>query len=249
MKLADLQSQFEAALRGQKDPARILSEIVPAGRLTAQGALDVYGKSYRARLTSALGEIYETVWRALGDDLFFETAARYIAEHPSTTHSLQFYGSEFAVFLSGELSRARSDLPDFLPDLARFEWLFAALFHRQMQIGLSKADLAEALESGAALTLVESAFLFHSPFAVQALFANRASEHLPEHLEKPCWLIVHKADDSIAVEPVSEGAYRLLLDVSQGRSVHDALEASEMDETEVRTLFAHISASGLLKRA
>ena len=189
MKLADLQTQFEAALRGARgDHSRILAEILPAGRLAAPAALDVYGKSYRARLTSALGEIYETVWRAMGDEMFFEIAGQYIAEHPSSTHSLQFYGLEFPDFLVRMSGRAQEkkttdELPGFLPDLARFEWLFAELFHKRMEPGLSGPALASAVESGIPLALVGSAFLLHSPWAVDVLFANRAADELPTRLK------------------------------------------------------------------
>ncbi len=252
MSLAELQSQFEAALRGAPgDHARILAEIVPAGRLTASGALDVYGKSYRARLTSALGEIYETVWRAMGDDLFFHAAAQYIAEHPSTTHSLQFYGVEFPAFLERLLQRPEAadtnELPGFLPDLARFEWLFAELFHKRTETGLTGSSLAEAVESGRPLSLIDSAFLFESHWAVDVLFSSRSQETLPDNVERPCWLVSYKISDSIAVEPVSQEAFHVLAGISRGLPVHEVLAKSNASQTEIQTLFAHISTHGLLK--
>jgi len=245
MNLAELQIQLEAALRGspQSGASRILSQIIPAGRLTGADALNVYGNSYRARLTSALCEIYETVWQALGDEDFFAIADRYIAEHPSRTHSLQFYGAEFPVFL------VERKVPEHVSEAARFDWKFAELFHKQTQTGLEGAELAAAVESGQAVSLVSSAFLFQSAFAVNRMFECRSSGEAPGDIARPVFLLVHKTGDSIWIQTLEEPAFKILESIQVGTPTAQALAESNAVEADVQTLFAYLASRRLLTLA
>lgn len=243
MKLAELQAQLEAALRSKSRTgvSKILSQIIPAGRLTAADALNVYGNSYRARLTSALCEIYETVWQAVGDQDFFALADRFIAGHPSGTHSLQFYGADFPGFLVSQ------KLPEPITEAARFEWKFAELFHMQQQLGLEGPALTSAVESGQTLALVDSAFLFQSRNAVHRMFACRSSGEDPGDLALAAFLLVHKTGDSIHIQEFEENEFKILERLSAHGTAAEILAQSNASETGVQTLFAYLAASRLLK--
>ncbi|MFX5734457.1 DNA-binding domain-containing protein, partial [Acinetobacter baumannii] len=84
-----------------------------------------YRRGYRARLTEALGETYEAVWRVLGDEEFFSATRSFIAEEPSRSYNLSDYGQRFPDFLSARYQQEAG----FLGHLAHLEWAFKSCFH------------------------------------------------------------------------------------------------------------------------
>ena len=66
----------------QKIDPQLLNGIIPGGNLSTQEALEVYLNGYPARLTDALGQVYEAVWPVLGDEEFFRVCREYILKYP-----------------------------------------------------------------------------------------------------------------------------------------------------------------------
>src|SRR5687768_3042109 len=98
--MRDFQKSFSKYFENEKDILELEKSLVAGGRLSLQEALGVYSNGYVARLTEALGEIFEGVWWVLGDSGFFEMCKRYIAATPSKSYNLSDYGDGFPAFLS-----------------------------------------------------------------------------------------------------------------------------------------------------
>jgi hypothetical protein len=87
--------RHDAGGAARDEAADVLAAIVPGGTLDAAGALEVYRRGYRARLTEQLGETYPSVWRVVADDDFFELCRAYIAAHPSASYTCRITGASF----------------------------------------------------------------------------------------------------------------------------------------------------------
>lgn len=106
-----------AILQGGAAPAGLLSEA-------SAPQLAVYQHAYRARLSAALRDNYEVLYRALGDADFDALALAYIDAHPSEHASIRWFGARLADFMS----TGRADLHPALADLARMDWALRAAF-------------------------------------------------------------------------------------------------------------------------
>ena len=71
------------------------------------------------RLIEVLEGDFPAVKGALGESAFARVASRYVADHPSRSPSLRWYGRDFPAFLLDDAA-PRSET---ISELARFEWL------------------------------------------------------------------------------------------------------------------------------
>lgn len=114
--LALLQSQFQAAVRGEGEPPPL------RGRMADRG-LAVYAQAYPARLREALADNYPALARALGDEGFAALAEAYAAAHPPRQPSIRWHGAQLADFMAGQ-----AELHPALADLARLDWALRQAF-------------------------------------------------------------------------------------------------------------------------
>jgi len=121
-----LQAQQQAlmqAIISQNDAA-------PAGLLRPQpdgsaARLGIYRHAYRARLAGALADNYTVLQRALGDEAFAELAAAYLAECPSATPSIRWFGDRLPAFMRGREALVPHPA---LVDIARMDWALRTAF-------------------------------------------------------------------------------------------------------------------------
>ncbi len=132
MRLADLQSAFQSAVRDATPPGALLR-----GRL-AQRGLDAYRHAYRARLREALRDNYGVLHQAMGDADFDALANDYLAAHAPTEPSIRWFGHRL-----GEFMRDWPALPHpALADLARLDWALRNAFDAAAEPALDDAQLA-----------------------------------------------------------------------------------------------------------
>src|SRR4029077_8861696 len=96
------------------------------GEAPLTGRAAIYRRNVLANLRGALAAAYPVVRRLVGDAFFDEAADRYARAHPSASGDLHRHGEAFAAFL--ERYAPARDL-DYLPDVARLEWIIAQAFH------------------------------------------------------------------------------------------------------------------------
>ena len=115
MNLAETQELFWELLQGRERP---LDAFVGSADLPAEERVAIYARMFLHRQIDALREMFPKVVAALGDEAFFEVAARYVRQNPSEHPDLGQLGRKLAAFL---------DRPD-LRDLARLEWARGEVF-------------------------------------------------------------------------------------------------------------------------
>jgi hypothetical protein len=118
MSLAELQVKLLAAIAGADDLA--IAAVRPSEKLSAEARVDVYRRSHRARLLGCMQEILPVLRHALGDALFADFVADYVARHPPRGYTLDRLADEFPTFLAE--TRPRDEAwSELLVALASFE--------------------------------------------------------------------------------------------------------------------------------
>ncbi|GJL54899.1 MAG: hypothetical protein NPIRA02_20310 [Nitrospirales bacterium] len=233
--------------------ARLVESITPGKDLTSFDALEVYRRGYLVRLTEALGETYEAVWWVAGDEEFFRLAKTFIQCHPSQTYNLSSYGEVFAEFLEKE--RPFPDL-GFLPDLARFEWLFKNIFHLSQHEPVSQETIQAMTQQGnIRFQFGPSVHLFSSPYSVYNTWKLRGT--CREEQPQPDWniaqhLLLYKKHQQIFVKELQPVEYSLLENLLTGLSLEEALDNSlshypEMSQPEISQLFQVMIHTGIIQ--
>jgi hypothetical protein len=216
----------------------------PAGKLSLEAAFAVYQRGYIARLTETLGDIFESVWKVLGDEIFFDVSRKFIAANPSQVYNLSDYSVKFIDFL---ISQSVSVEFPFLPDLAHLGWLHKEIFHRPMTTSLSDAELMALLEDDNGIAaLVETVELLASGFRIFDIWkALKDETRPPEFWKGPQYLVLYKFEQQVYVKQVSEGQYRAFENIRIGMPLITALE--HLEELELTDLFHLLSKHSLLR--
>lgn len=94
--LATLQRNFLAAMTG--DDRTLLAQLA-THRVPRETGLGIYVHAYSARLREALDNDHRQLGRYLGDDLWDQLCAGYIAAHPSRYRSLRQFGDHLPEYL------------------------------------------------------------------------------------------------------------------------------------------------------
>ena len=117
--LSEIQAAFQRHILMQ-DPA-IATHIVGVGQTEIDQRLAVYANAYLARLVEALANEYPALQGVLGQDGFVELCHAYVRAYPSRHYSLRYLGQHLSDYLL-------QDHPEYLSELARFEWALTTSF-------------------------------------------------------------------------------------------------------------------------
>ncbi|EQA43932.1 PF09836 family protein [Leptospira broomii serovar Hurstbridge str. 5399] len=202
-----------------KNPLR--KEILPAAQLNEVSALEIYSSGYIVRLTEALGEIFETVWRVLGDEEFFNVSETFLRGVPSISYNLSDYGKGFPAFLDRKFPKI-----EFLRELAEFEYLFAQLFHRPAGSTIDPKNSLEGKDPGdLRLIFSDSAFFLKNNFPVYELWKKRKEEscQIPEEKNAEFLLLGKKGQD-IRIEVLDEWRWTFGRQLQENKTLLEAVE-------------------------
>ena len=118
--------------------------------LTAHERLSIYANAYYARLLECLAECFPVLRRTVGQEVFNDFAFGYLQRYPSRSYTLSRIGDDFARYLDetrpdrGEEGKTPEvSWPDFLIDLADFEWAIGEVFDGFGPEGGHTLDLAQ----------------------------------------------------------------------------------------------------------
>ncbi|HEY3253248.1 MAG TPA: DNA-binding domain-containing protein, partial [Polyangiaceae bacterium] len=113
--------------------------VTPSATLSSLQRIEIYRRGYHARLIECLVDDYPVLEHALGAEEFEALCRRYIARHPSSAPSLNYFGRHMA-----DLCRSEA-LPDagFLADLATLEWAIVLSIHAPTAPAIGFEDLGQ----------------------------------------------------------------------------------------------------------
>lgn len=133
--LPQLQSWLQQQMLLQVPPypeADVAEVVNRSDRLSAAAHLDIYKGSYIARLRECMRAQFGALAHALGAGLFEAFTDHYLASYPSHSYTLNDLGKNFAGYLQQTRPDADSDTretwPDFMIELAEFEYALSLIF-------------------------------------------------------------------------------------------------------------------------
>jgi hypothetical protein len=229
--LAELQRWFAHVIMHPESTAAGLSSapgaqltaadrVRPSSRMSPQARLDVYSSAYSARLVECLADDYPALRHALGIEPFAALCRRYIAQHPSSSPSLNELGAQLPGFCEGACHA----------ELARLEWAIVTAIHADDGTPLAASSLAELSPesfSRVALTPSPALQLLTLRYPVDAYYQAYLDRRAPEMPALcPTYVVVRRRAAQVVREPLMAAAAALLSRLVRGEPVAAALEAA-----------------------
>lgn len=246
-KIRDLQAKISELLSTGRTDSSVTSLIEPGGSLSRQEAIQVYQRAYVARLTEALGETFEGVWRVLGDSEFFAVAEAYIRETPSCSYNLSAYGSDFPAYLK----RQSWDELEFLFDLATFELCFREIFHSRAEKPMDRETLSALLQEDRPLLLSSALRALQTENSIYDFWKKKIDECLDLSSighKKPSYLVLYKRERQVFIRSLSRGQYGFFQGMLEGLSFPKLVAefTDQLDEEEISDLVYFLFESELV---
>ncbi|MBK1705518.1 DNA-binding domain-containing protein [Halochromatium glycolicum] len=221
--LAEIQRRLAAAI---DDPAAAehlapwLAASAPGPQQASPSALErvaIYRDSSRRARERTLEAIYPVCRQILGPRCFARLAADYIDAFASRQGNLNRYGAAFAYHLAAVQSHqpALATLA-YLPDLARLEWHWHAIYYAADAPPLDAAALAQLArpEQAARVRLRLSSALrrLASAYPIAAIWLRHREGAGIVHIAAGDGdrLVIHRRDGRPQVTPVTPAVFKLL---------------------------------------
>lgn len=155
--------------------------IKDSERLSAKEHLAIYQRSYIARLRDCMAKQFSALEYALGKDLFCVFADNYLEHYPSTSYNLIGLGEHFADYLAANRpdkdEPIKEDWPDFMIELARFEYATNVIFDEKADHDFT---LATSATNEANLKLIPVFYTFEFQFPIRWYYSEFVNEKNPE---------------------------------------------------------------------
>lgn len=239
--LHDLQQDFVAAVFEERCPGEVRS-----GRFDAARLFQVYRHNVFISLTAALAAVYPVVQRLVGEGFFKYAADAFIRAHPPASGNLHDFGADLAEFLAAFPACAGHA---YLPDVARLEWAYHAVFHAAAPrfdvaalAGVSPERYPE-LRFG----LSPAARLIASEYPLLALWRAHQSEAADTPIDLDAGgdrLLVFRRELEVEFKRLSVGEYALLSAWQHGATLQAASDAAHQAEDDfdlTRCLQQHVA--------
>jgi hypothetical protein len=253
--LLELQRQFAASIMTPLAPSpKEAPFIKPNDRLTPLERLDIYRRSYWARILDALLDDFPGLCAILGPRAFRRLSKAYLSDSPSCSFTLRDLGSRLEAWLREHPAFGGENL-DLALDMVRLEWAHIEAFDGAAEKPLGPEDL---LELGPDMTfgLQPHLRLLEVRYPVDDL-RIRAQKSRPVRPVSPrrtgrgaapIALAVHRADFTVFYRRLAVDELRILSALRQGTSIGEAVAAMEGSPDLIETWFASWSQLGWLCR-
>jgi hypothetical protein len=228
-------ARVTAVTGGEAMTTEVATVITASTRQHPAQRLAVYRRGYRLRLLECLRGSFPALCHLLGQDLFDAFAEDYLAAYPSRSYTLFHLGAHFADHL--RRTRPDRDRPpaeretwvDLMVDLARFERVFAEVYHGP---GTETSPIPRAVDLPAdtdpawpeltlrptpCLRLATTRYPVHSYAA-----AVTRGEAPPPPRAQPSVLAVHRRGYTVLVTELSPPTDQLLAALREGETLTNA---------------------------
>lgn len=242
--LRELQCAFAAGVFA--DDGRITAHIL-GGELSAAERLNIYRNNVFTSLGNALGDVFTTVRRLVGEDFFGLASRHYIRRHPSQSGNLHDFGQHFAAFLEGF---APASEHAYLADVARLDWARDRAFHAGACNAFPierLAAVAPARQAALRFVLHPAVRLLSSRFPIARIWEANGDAAVPgepiDLLSGGERLLINRPERTVTHQRLSAGEYRLLAALQAECAFGDACERALATEPGLelgRCLQAHV---------
>lgn len=175
--------------------------------------LGVYRNNVMVGLSDPVIKTYPLVEKLTGEDFMRGMARQYICQHPPTAGCLNHYGAAFPDFIAS--FEPAKGLP-YLPDIARFEWLWNEAYYATDDTPIAPEKLQALSDEDyehLVFDLRSSAQLMESPYPISQIKAFCEEENPGGTLdinnggEK---LLILRPGLDVTLHPLSDDEYTIL---------------------------------------
>ncbi|MEA3292735.1 MAG: DNA-binding domain-containing protein [Pseudomonadota bacterium] len=247
--LREVQVRFADHLFGRRD--ELLSGLINANGLSPERRLQLYHNNVFISLMETLQALYPVVEKLVGEDYFRQAAHRYVEQYPSRNGNILNYGEEFPDFLE---TAPGLEALRYVPEIAQLEWNVHRVFHAADATSLNPSALTE-------IPPEEYVQLVFEPHPASCLAASRyplfdiwqlatgQSELEQIDLDSgPDWLLILRRDLETELFRLSEGEYRLLSGMAEGKPLGTCYEyaAAQSQDFNLQDALARLFQLGTL---
>jgi hypothetical protein len=245
------------AARAQVPPDRLGDVVLPSRSLAPAQRVEIYQRMYLLRMEEALAIDYPALLHFLGPRRFRDLVRDYVASFPSRSYTLNRLGDHLPAFI---LTASGLRHRPFCHDLARVELAMTEVFDEAETPALSaEAVAAVPAEAWAAARLRPIAafrlLALRYPANAYVQSLRRKGHRHPGPLRKDVWLAVYRRNYGVRRLELSRPAYRLLLELTAGASLGQAVAAAALRRgrsaagpTQLYRWFRAWMAKGLFQR-
>jgi hypothetical protein len=243
--LLELQRSISTAVLSRESDGA--ARFIVGEGLAPDERLNIYRNTFLASLTSALRISFPAVHRLVGAEFFDGAAQCFIEAEPPQSANLYLYGAGFADFLA-RFSAAASLA--YLADVARLEWAVNCALHAPDVPPLASECFAAVAQADPAhLVLVPhpSLTLLRAEYPSDAIWRAVLAEDdgalsAIDLAEGPCWLLVERNEEGVAVSRIKESEWRFISALCAGETFATAVDQAE--NVDLPLLFASHLAAG-----
>lgn len=179
MSLREVQIEMLAAIAGEGPITG--ADVRPSEKLRAEVRVEIYRRSYQARLLGCMQEILPALRHALGDELFADFVAAYVARHPPGGHTLDRLADDFPRFLVETRPRP--------PQREAWSSFIVALAELEVAVHRASDQIVEGPDAETIYSLHGDRLLFACPARAESLTILRA-----DHPVRAWWSSVRAGD-------------------------------------------------------
>jgi hypothetical protein len=226
MTLDHLQRWLLSAITSPSEtaPSDLDSTILPSRNQSATDRLAIYQNAYLARLLEVLRELYPCTRFAVGDELFDQFAAGYLAAHPPHSYTLALLADQWVEYLN---TSRPADWGRFIVELARLEHTIDRIFDAPGPENLPPFALPNGAAASLKLSFVPGFELLAFDFPASSFYtAWKAGEHPSWPNERQEFVALLRRDYIVRRYELTKTQYELLVALHRGDSLDNALSAA-----------------------
>jgi hypothetical protein len=220
-------------------PAQLASTILPSRHQSAADRLAIYQHAYLARLLEVLREVFPCTRFAVGDDLFNQFAAGYLAAHPPHNYSLAHLADHWVEYL--DASRP-SDWGRFVIELARLEHAIDRIFDEPGPESLPPFSLPTNPTDSLRLTLVPGLELLAFDFPTSSFYTVWKQGQQPAWPnERQQFVALLRRDYIVRRFELTQAQFQVLLELQRGATLGETLlAATQPAEIDTEDMAANV---------
>lgn len=237
--------------------SRAIEEMVrPSATLTSEQRLNIYHRSYYARLLECMESMFPALRHAIGAELFRRFAVGYLEANAPESYTLNRLADRFPAYLEATRPEAspseeRESWPDFLIELAALELAYVQIFDGPGVEGQAVAGVPEVLAIPAGRLvpmLVPCLRLFSFQYPVHEYANSCRRDQAPELPDlKPSFVLMTRRDYRVRTLELSMPQFEVLQRLDGSSSLASLAETLlGLDESVLSAWLAEWASQGLV---
>lgn len=201
--------------------------VKPSSRMSSAEHFAIYQRSYLGRLRDCMTHQFSALNYALGDALFQQFADHYLSNYPSTSYTLADLGEKFMDYLQATRpdkdTEEKEDWPDFMIELAQFEYDINAIFDVNANEDFSFADENTPEER---IKLIPVFEVFEHNFPIAQYYREFLNENNPDlPFPETSHSVVFRKNYKLGLYSIKEDQFHFLSFLKQGKSIGETKNA------------------------